>query len=127
MLDVLESKALCLYFEFKIQQDSPRRTAYNVIDLYLFMIYYLFFRNRLYIDASSVATFLFKASMRWIGLRLDLTSAVLALTAAFILVVTKGSINPATAGLILSICVRVCSCRTRFSLLISMSNELYFR
>ena len=65
-------------------------------------------RNLQYIDTSSVATFLLNISMLWIGLRLDLASAVIVLTTAFVLVVTKGSVDPATAGLALTMCVRVC-------------------
>ncbi|KAK3100459.1 hypothetical protein FSP39_020430 [Pinctada imbricata] len=65
--------------------------------------------NRQFTDTSSVATFLFDSSMRWIGLRLELTSAVIALATAFVLVLTKGSIDPATAGLAYTMCVRVVS------------------
>jgi ATP-binding cassette subfamily C (CFTR/MRP) protein 5 len=59
------------------------------------------------IDATTTATFLFECSMRWVGVRLDLASSMINVATALVLVVTKGSVTPALAGLALTMCIKV--------------------
>ncbi|CAG2238211.1 ABCC5 [Mytilus edulis] len=59
------------------------------------------------IDVTSTATFLFESSMRWVGVRLDLSSSMITVATALALVITKGSVAPALAGLSLTMCIKV--------------------
>ncbi|XP_052077881.1 ATP-binding cassette sub-family C member 5-like [Mytilus californianus] len=59
------------------------------------------------IDVTSTATFLFESSTRWVGVRLDLSSSMITVATALALVLTKGSVAPALAGLSLTMCIKV--------------------
>ncbi|VDI48339.1 ATP-binding cassette, subfamily C (CFTR/MRP), member 5 [Mytilus galloprovincialis] len=59
------------------------------------------------IDVTSTATFLFESAMRWVGVRLDLSSSMITVATALALVITKGSVAPALAGLSLTMCIKV--------------------
>ncbi|CAC5382413.1 ABCC5 [Mytilus coruscus] len=59
------------------------------------------------IDVTSTATFLFESSMRWVEVRLDLSSSMITVATALALVITKGSVAPALAGLSLTMCIKV--------------------
>ncbi|XP_078614100.1 ATP-binding cassette sub-family C member 5-like [Branchiostoma floridae x Branchiostoma japonicum] len=54
------------------------------------------------LDKNSVISFLFRCSMRWLGVRLDSVSIILATVTALLVVSTHGSIPPALAGLALT-------------------------
>ena len=58
-------------------------------------------------DASSVALFLYDVSIQWIGLRLDLVAGMITVSVALILVLTKGVVSAAAAGLVLGLCGKV--------------------
>lgn len=59
------------------------------------------------VNMTTTATFLFDASMRWIGLRLDLVSAIITVVTSLVLVVTKGTVTPALAALALTMSLKV--------------------
>jgi len=52
---------------------------------------------------------MFEVSMRWIGLRLDVTGGFIMFAAALIFVLSKGQISPAAAAVVLALCGRVSS------------------
>ncbi|XP_053398618.1 ATP-binding cassette sub-family C member 5-like isoform X2 [Mercenaria mercenaria] len=60
-------------------------------------------------DVASMSIFLFDASMRWIGLRLDLMAGMMTVSTSLIFVLTKGLIPPASAGLVLGLCGKTVS------------------
>ncbi|XP_060080912.1 ATP-binding cassette sub-family C member 5-like [Ylistrum balloti] len=62
-----------------------------------------------YSDTTSMGLMLFEASMRWMCLRMDLGSAVIATITAIIVLFTKGSISPALAALSLTMSFKVSS------------------
>ena len=58
-------------------------------------------------DVSSVAMYLFDVSIRWGALRLDLVAGMITVSTALILVLTKGIVPTASAGLLLALCGKV--------------------
>ncbi|XP_060566083.1 ATP-binding cassette sub-family C member 5-like, partial [Ruditapes philippinarum] len=71
-------------------------------------------------DVASMSIFLFEASMRWIGLRLDIMAAMVTVSTSLIFMVTKGMIPPASAGLVLGLCGKTVSI---IQFLVRMMNE----
>ncbi|CAC5416858.1 Pleiotropic ABC efflux transporter of multiple drugs YBT1,Cystic fibrosis transmembrane conductance regulator,ABC transporter C family member 14,ATP-binding cassette sub-family C member Sur,Multidrug resistance-associated protein 5,Putative uncharacterized protein YKR104W,Multidrug resistance-associated protein 9 [Mytilus coruscus] len=59
------------------------------------------------IDVTTTTTLLYETCMRCIGLWLDLTTSIIVVVTAVVLVSTKGSINPSLAALALTLCLKV--------------------
>ncbi|XP_033742885.1 LOW QUALITY PROTEIN: multidrug resistance-associated protein 5-like [Pecten maximus] len=62
-----------------------------------------------YTDVTSTGLMLFEGSMRWIELRLDVTSSLMIVATTLTMILTKGTIAPALAALSLSLTIRVVS------------------
>ncbi|XP_060065902.1 ATP-binding cassette sub-family C member 5-like [Ylistrum balloti] len=75
-------------------------------------------------DSTSMGLLLFEASMRWMGLRMDIGGGVIATITAIIVLFTKGSISPALAALSLSMSFKVASILQFFA---RMLNEVEAR
>ncbi|XP_069129777.1 ATP-binding cassette sub-family C member 5-like isoform X2 [Argopecten irradians] len=60
-------------------------------------------------DVTSTGLMLFEGSMRWIELRLDVTSSLMIVATTLTMILTKGTIAPALAALSLSLTIRVVS------------------
>ena len=80
---------------------------HNYYDRIHINVYIYFLSSMKLIDATTTATFLFECSMRWVGVRLDLASSMINVATALVLIVTKGSVTPALAGLALTMCIKV--------------------
>ncbi|KAG0025921.1 hypothetical protein BGZ81_006735 [Podila clonocystis] len=66
-------------------------------------------RNQLNLDRSNKAYYLLATGARWIGFRVFIVGHVLYLTAVVLMVYSRTSMDPATAGLILSYLARLSS------------------
>lgn len=74
--------------------------AYNVVDTAVL-------KNEYRIDLNNRPYYLFQLGARWVSMRVNFLGALMSFSTVVVIVATRHSINPASAGLVLSYLARI--------------------